>query len=398
VGDRVWLDTNANGIQDTNETGIENVTVNLLDGNGNPTGQTTTTDSDGYYLFEGLSGLSYRVEFVIPDGFLVSPMNTGSDVGTDSDADPTTGVTGSVELGPGDVDRTLDVGLFQPSSLGDFVWFDADDDGVQDADEAPVVGLAVRLLGADGSEVASTVTDDAGAYLFDALIPGDYIVEFDLLDGHRFSPQAAGADIELDSNTTASGTTSIIELGNGEHRRDVDAGLVEERLDLMLDLALTNDPSSGDVAVYEITVTNTGNTDVPPGTTVVDQLPVGLDYERAFGTGWTFTEADGTVTAIYSDSLAPGESAPPITLRARVTANSGQLVNSATVRAPGGLPEVVTTNNDGNQVLDLGANSIPDLAFTGTESQRTVLMGLLLLVVGLAVRVLRRDRRAPSRP
>ena len=31
VGDRVWLDANANGVQDAGETGINGVTVQLLD-------------------------------------------------------------------------------------------------------------------------------------------------------------------------------------------------------------------------------------------------------------------------------------------------------------------------------------------------------------------------------
>ncbi|QXE21352.1 conserved repeat domain protein [Richelia sinica FACHB-800] len=55
LGDRVWEDSNANGIQDNGELGLAGVTVKLLDGNGNPvivggTPVTATTDANGNYL------------------------------------------------------------------------------------------------------------------------------------------------------------------------------------------------------------------------------------------------------------------------------------------------------------------------------------------------------------
>ena len=54
IGNRVWLDTNKNGIQDADEAGLDNVTVSLDCG----TGQTasTTTANGGNYLFSNASG------------------------------------------------------------------------------------------------------------------------------------------------------------------------------------------------------------------------------------------------------------------------------------------------------------------------------------------------------
>ena len=49
IGDFVWADTNNNGIQDPGESGISNVVVMLLDGNGNMVSQ-TTTDQNGHCL------------------------------------------------------------------------------------------------------------------------------------------------------------------------------------------------------------------------------------------------------------------------------------------------------------------------------------------------------------
>jgi uncharacterized repeat protein (TIGR01451 family) len=58
VGDRVWLDTNGNGVQDAGETGINGVTLSLLH-DGNVVG-TATTAGDGNYLFANLQGWLMR--------------------------------------------------------------------------------------------------------------------------------------------------------------------------------------------------------------------------------------------------------------------------------------------------------------------------------------------------
>ena len=53
---------------------------------------------------------------------------------------------------------------------------DADFDGIQDSGEAPVPGVTVTLLDADGNELATTTTDADGAYLFDQLVPGSFVL------------------------------------------------------------------------------------------------------------------------------------------------------------------------------------------------------------------------------
>ncbi len=51
IGNRVWQDTNGNGIQDAGEPGIANVTVTLFDVTAGRTVGTTTTDANGDYDF-----------------------------------------------------------------------------------------------------------------------------------------------------------------------------------------------------------------------------------------------------------------------------------------------------------------------------------------------------------
>lgn len=109
LGDFVWKDLDADGVQDAGEPGVGGVTVNLLNSSGS-TIATTTTDSSGKYLFTNLAPGDYRVGFVAPTGYGFTAQNVGSD-STDSDADPVTGRSQLVNLVAGESDLTLDAGL-----------------------------------------------------------------------------------------------------------------------------------------------------------------------------------------------------------------------------------------------------------------------------------------------
>ena len=71
VGDRVWLDENGNGLQDSGEPGVENVTVILLRVAADYTeteAARTVTDANGRYRFSAVRPGTYRVRFELPEG------------------------------------------------------------------------------------------------------------------------------------------------------------------------------------------------------------------------------------------------------------------------------------------------------------------------------------------
>lgn len=109
LGDFVWKDLDADGVQDAGEPGVGGVTVNLLNSAGS-TIATTTTNSSGKYLFTNLAPGDYRVGFVAPTGYTFTTQNVGAD-SLDSDADPLTGRSQLVNLVAGESDLTLDAGL-----------------------------------------------------------------------------------------------------------------------------------------------------------------------------------------------------------------------------------------------------------------------------------------------
>ena len=73
----------------------------------------------------------------------------------DSDADPATGQTPTTTLDPNEVDLTIDMGIFEPARIGDYVWIDADGNGQQGdpVTEPPVEGVTVLLLDENGNQI-----------------------------------------------------------------------------------------------------------------------------------------------------------------------------------------------------------------------------------------------------
>jgi len=119
LGDYVWEDTNADGIQDSGESGIQGVTVELYNGTdcASPAVMTTTTNSSGVYNFTDLTPGTYSIKFVKPAGYTFSPANQGSDDAVDSDANASTGCTGGITLTAGQNDMTWDTGMYQAPSV-----------------------------------------------------------------------------------------------------------------------------------------------------------------------------------------------------------------------------------------------------------------------------------------
>ena len=125
VGDRVWLDSNNNGVQDEGETNVAGVTVTVT---GNGETHTATTDSNGQWRVDGLTpGVEYTVEFTPPAGYQVTKTGQGDEA---TDSNP---LSSTVTLTTGEYNETYDLGLVgKPASVGDRVWIDANRNGVQD--------------------------------------------------------------------------------------------------------------------------------------------------------------------------------------------------------------------------------------------------------------------------
>jgi len=113
----VFNDTNMNGIQDTGETGIENVIVTIYDSTNTQVAQ-VTTGPDGIYSFFITDAGTYTISAQIPAGYTASPPLVCCDTTKDSngvtDGFGNSVATGVVLVGGAAGDNTsTDFGFFK---------------------------------------------------------------------------------------------------------------------------------------------------------------------------------------------------------------------------------------------------------------------------------------------
>ena len=167
LGDQVFLDENNNGINDPGESGIPNVTVNLLDDTG-ALFDVTDTDANGNFGFVVPPG-TFTVEFVAPDGLSPTSQFTGTDTAVDSNADPATGRSEPVTLAAGEQNLTIDAGLveFVPAPG---ISIEKATNG-QDADDAP----GIELIVGETAEFTFVVSNTGNVPLADITVNDDVL-------------------------------------------------------------------------------------------------------------------------------------------------------------------------------------------------------------------------------
>ncbi|MBB3842177.1 putative repeat protein (TIGR01451 family) [Runella defluvii] len=261
-GNRVWIDANKNGSQDTGEVGVDGVRVELHQDNGDgiadpkndPLISYTATGNGGLYLFPNLAPGNYFAVFFVPAGYSTTTPNvvTPGD-SLDSDGVPTlcngqrVTVVDITTIDAAEVDLRWDQGIYlDKAALGNYVWFDQNLNNVQDESTTNGVnGVIVCLYkdngdgiaqpdAADGAPVARDTTSNdiygrPGYYLFENLDPGKYFVKFKLATGQTFTTNTGtvnGTSDETDSDPTSTGVTEVTELTAGEVDLTWDAGII----------------------------------------------------------------------------------------------------------------------------------------------------------------------------
>lgn len=209
-GDLGWVDANGDLTRDPGEIGLGNVTMRLYkDANGNgildigtdTLVATTTTASDGGYLFTGVTpGVAgtdtYFVAATTPAGYTPTTgtsvrfqnvVQSGSYVSADFGYLPTAGTA---------------------FSITDRVWYDPNANGTFDGGEVGIAGVTVELLDAASNVIGLTTTAADGTFSFSGLPGGgaDYTTRisdtFNVLADYYGTTAFATARQRAESNLT----------------------------------------------------------------------------------------------------------------------------------------------------------------------------------------------------
>ncbi|OWK41085.1 SdrD B-like domain-containing protein [Fimbriiglobus ruber] len=328
LGDTVWVDANNDGKLDDGETGLDGVQVQLLDSGGNVLA-TTTTAGGGQYEFTNLAPGTYSVRITPPAGYVSSTGTNGSptgpfepgstdytDAGNNTDHGTADAAGGTITSQPvtltpgatnpdnnGTANQNVDFGVFQPLSLGDTVWVDANNDGKLDDGETGLDGVQVQLLDSGGNVVATTTTAGGGKYLFTDLTPGTYSVRITPPVGYVSSTGTNGSP----TGPFEPGSTDYTDAGN-----NTDHG--------------TADATGGTITSQPVTLTAPG-TNPDTGGAANLNVDFGVFQPLSLGdTVWVDTNNDGTL-----DDGETGRDGVPVQLL-----DSGGNVVAATTTAGGG--------------------------------------------------------------
>ena len=218
----VYVDADDDGIRDTDERGISGVTINLsgTDDAGRSLSLTTTTAADGGYSFTDLFSGTYTISEVQPAQYLD---------GKDTQGTPGTGTTqndrfANIVLAAGVDGTNNNFGELRPSSLGGYVFIDANANGVRNNGEAGIPGVTIRLTGTDNSGANVSLqmsTGSDGAYLFTGLRPGVYTISETQPAGFADGPDRQGTP---GTGTTGNDVFTDITLNQGVDGRDNNFG------------------------------------------------------------------------------------------------------------------------------------------------------------------------------
>ncbi|PCF62337.1 adhesin [Staphylococcus delphini] len=328
LGDKVWDDTNKNGIQDEGEVGIPGVKVTLKDKDGKVLEQ-TETNANGKYVFDNLKNGIYTVDFEAPEGYTASPQNQGNDA---LDSDGPTSAQGIISDGN---NLTVDQGFYLTETptrnVGDKVWEDLNKDGIQDDNEPGIANVKVTLTDADGNVVDTRTTDSKGNYLFENVKEGEYTITFETPEG--YTPTITGqGTLEKDSNGASTRifveTDDDLTIDSGFYKETPEPpaptthnigdkvwedlnkdGIQDDNEPGIANVTVTLTDADGNVVGTRTTDTN-GNylfEDVKPGEyTVTFETPEGYTPTQT-GQGTTDNDSNGTSTKVTvgdSDDLS----------------------------------------------------------------------------------------------
>ena len=169
--------------------------------------------------------------------------------------------------------KGMDIGMILPGTVRGSVFADRNDNGIRDSGEDGLSGTKVRLMSEEGEAFSAKIGAD-GEYLFDAVMPGTYYLEYELPEnavfarvtegGNTISGERIGqsASFEMSSGIDRTGPVcGALTLGRieGSVYQDHDGdGIRTENEESISGLTITLTPSRAELEEISVTAGENG--------------------------------------------------------------------------------------------------------------------------------------------
>jgi len=280
--------------------------------------------------------------------------------------------------------------------LGNRVWRDTDEDGIQDPGEQPVVGATVNLYNAEGQKIGTALTNERGEYYFDSTLvknvePGvlqygmTYTIRMDnprdytnggVLEGWKSTRPNVGDNEEIDSSGEPGGNTfpeiEVTPKEAGANDHSADFGFTKSSVDLAVRKKGPAFVGPGGEVHYNILVVNNGPND-SSGWSITDPLPSSLTHARTASNGDVHCDITDNTLTCMGGQLKAGESRLITVIGQAPMTDGTRLTNCVTIQGNETDP-----NPDNNQDCWIVDVPLVDPA-VGSAAMLVALGGVLYL-------------------
>ena len=183
---KVYLDTDFSGTLNGKEKIVSGYLVKLLDMDGN-TVTTDKTSVKGKYELVDVPPGDYTLSVTALKDYAFTKAGEGNVILNRTNGE---GYSEPIHLDLGEKKDGMDIGMILPGVVSGSVFADRNDNGIRDDGERGLAGVTVRLIGEEGEAFHTEIGED-GTYLFDAVMPGTYQLEYVLPENAVFARQTS---------------------------------------------------------------------------------------------------------------------------------------------------------------------------------------------------------------
>ena len=190
ISGTVYYDDDFSADQSGGEKTVSGFLVGLYDENGNVVAMDKTSVKGKYELTKLVPG-NYTLHVTATKGYAFTKLGDGNVIVNRTGGE---GFSEPFFLELGENKTNMDVGMIKPGVIKGSVFADRNDNGVRDEAENGLPGVTVRLMSEDGEEAFRAEIGEDGGYLFDAVMPGRYHLEYTLPENAVFARTGTGGN------------------------------------------------------------------------------------------------------------------------------------------------------------------------------------------------------------